>query len=204
MDLAQHGPLLLAACVPIAAVAALLSPQLGGYGFIQWCLHPLLAVAGVLILGPLGLHLGVESPDRRWHALLLGGAAVCVLAAAATAWGIHEAAGHRHFPRWEKSFVYQVHVFGGYAVTATLLAQVAGGAAAFFGLRGQPLEWLRKQHKSFGLAAAAVVVLLSGFCIPMLVKGGAPLVFVALAAAILWGTLRSWQKIPKARGGGGK
>ena len=200
----QHASSLAAALVPLFAVVVLLTPSLGGYGFISWCLHPLLAVAGVLILGPLGLYFGVESADRRRHVALLGGAAACVLAAAATAWGIHEFAAHRHLPRWEKSLVYHAHVYGGFALVAALLAQAAGGAAAFFGLRGgAALELLRRQHKSFAVAAAAVGVLLTGFAIPMVVKGGGPAAFLALAVGVLWGTARAFYGIPKARGGGG-
>lgn len=202
---AKMLPQAVAAFIPLAAVAILLSPSLGGYGFISWCFHPLLAVVGVLILGPLGLLLGVESPDRRVHASLMGGAAVSVVAAAATAWWSHETAGHRHFPRWEKPLVYHLHVFGGYTVCVALLAQAAGGAAALFGLRaGAPLEVLRKVHKNLVVAASAVVVLLSGFGIPMWVKGGGPALFGVLVAAVAWGAARVFMAVPKARGGGGR
>lgn len=194
---------LFACAVPLGAVVVLLMPSLGGYGLITWCLHPLAAVVGCLVLLPLGLSAGVDVPDRKWHALLLGGFAVCVLTAAATAWGIHEAAGHRHLPRWDKSVVYHLHVWGSYLLCAALLAQAAGGASAFLGLRGgAPLDWLRRQHKSVGVAAAALAVLLLGFAIPMAVKGGGLTTFAVLALGVLGGAYRVYVKIPKGRGGG--
>ena len=199
-------PALHHAALAVASLALLitLSPALGGYGLIAWSWHPALLALGLLALTPLGLlSTSPASPlrgalglsPRPLHGALLAGATLLILAGYLAAWYIHHAASHNHFPRAGKPLVYYFHVYGGLLVLAGFAAQALGGAARLRGAGGACARLLRVHPVAGGaLWAGGVAVLLAGFSIPMVVKGGAPWLFALLAAccgALVWGVLRA-------------
>lgn len=174
------------------SLAAILTSAVGGYGFISWALHPVLALIGVFAFAPYGLlaysrakSLSAAHPReiaRTSHAWLMGGAVIFVSAGAFVAWWIHASKSHSHFPAWTKPIAKIAHVYGAYVVLAAFALQAVSGLLKM----GTPRAFPTHSNAGVIVWLAAVVVAALGLYIPFgLGAAGSALLAWTLVAASL-------------------
>lgn len=170
----------------------LLSPSLGGYGFIPWSFHTVFLSIGILGFSPAGILcfkiLGWKEDRRVLHGVLQGIGGAFSLAGYFAAWFLHEIAGHSHWPRWGKPLSRYVHIYGGVACVGLLIFQVFLGASKLSGSAGNMFgRSLSASHALVGLRVwcALVLVMVTGLGMPFYEKAGDNVVANGVFAVLL-------------------
>lgn len=200
---------LLVSCTLLTAllILMLLSPSIGGYGFISWTWHPFLMLLGICICGVVGLFsydpsklgsfFGIDIGSslahtfvdkRRLHVVSMLTMSVFVVLGVYIAWYIHEQKDHAHFPSIQKkSVVHLCHVLGGYAFVLFIFFQVLGGFYKWWRKIRNPREKAMEGHTKIGfhLWSMGMLVILTGIILPFQKAGAYVSAFVSGSAIVV-------------------